>query len=58
VWSLMVFVVLVCVWVYFCCCSRGCCVRDCRGLGLFNVGVVCWSAGDECVGGRGSLLTD
>jgi hypothetical protein len=27
-------------WVYFCCCSGGACVRDCRNLGLFVVGTV------------------
>jgi hypothetical protein len=43
--------------VCFCCCSIGCCVRDCRRLGLCKVGVVGWTAGDECVGGRGSLVT-
>jgi hypothetical protein len=42
-------------WVYFCC-SGGACVRDCRGLGLCKIGIVGWSAGDECVGGRGSLV--
>jgi hypothetical protein len=47
----------VCVSVCFCCCSIGCCVRDCRRLGLCKVGVVGWTAGDECVGGRGSLVT-
>jgi hypothetical protein len=33
------------------------CVRDCRGLGLCKVGIVGWSVGNECVGGRGSLVT-
>jgi hypothetical protein len=36
---------------------EGACVRDCRGLGLCIVGIVGWSAGDECVGRRGSLET-
>jgi hypothetical protein len=54
--GLLVFVVLVCVWVYFCCCSGVCCVRDCRRLGLCKVVIVGWSAGDECVGGKGSLV--
>jgi hypothetical protein len=27
------------------------------GCGLCKVGIVGWSAGDECVGGRGSLMT-
>jgi hypothetical protein len=33
-------VALVYIWVYFCCCSVGCCVRDYRGLGLCKVGTV------------------
>jgi hypothetical protein len=33
------------------------CVRDCRVLGLCKVAIVGWSAGDECVGGRGNLVT-
>jgi hypothetical protein len=32
-------------------------VKDCSGFGLCNVGIVGWSGGDECVGGRGSLVT-
>jgi hypothetical protein len=32
-------------------------VRDCRGLGMCKVGIVLWSLGDECVGGRSSLVT-
>jgi hypothetical protein len=35
---------------------EGACVKDCRGLGLYTVGIVGWSAGDECIGGRGSLV--
>jgi hypothetical protein len=35
----------------------GGCVRDCRELGLCKVGIVGWSAGGECVGGRDSLET-
>jgi hypothetical protein len=31
--------------------EKGVCVRDCR------VGIVGWSMGDECEGGRGSLVT-
>jgi hypothetical protein len=54
--GLLVFVVLVCVCVYFCCCSRGCLCYGCWGLGLGKVGIVGWSVGDECVGGRGSLV--
>jgi hypothetical protein len=53
----VVFVVLVCVWVYFCCCRREC-VKDCRGLGLCKVGIVGWSVGGEYEGGRGSLVTE
>jgi hypothetical protein len=52
-----VFVVLVCVWVYFCCCRRGH-LRDCKGLGLCKVSIVGWSVGDGCEVGRGSLVTD
>jgi hypothetical protein len=33
------------------------CIRDCRCLGLCKVSIVCWSVGDECVGGRGSPVT-
>jgi hypothetical protein len=29
------------------------CVRDCRVLESCEVGIVGWSVGDECVGGRG-----
>jgi hypothetical protein len=36
---------------------EGACVRDCRSLELCKVGIVGWSVGDECIGGRGSLLT-
>jgi hypothetical protein len=32
--------------------------QDCRGLGLCKVDIVGWSVSDECVGGRGSLVTD
>jgi hypothetical protein len=28
-----------------------------QGFGLCKVDIVGWSAGDECVGGRGSLVT-
>jgi hypothetical protein len=44
--------VLVFAWVYFCCCSRG----YCKGLGLYEGGIVSYSAGDECVGGRSDGL--
>jgi hypothetical protein len=36
---------------------KGACVRDCRGLEFCKVGIIDWSLGDECVGGRGSLVT-
>jgi hypothetical protein len=36
---------------------EGAYVRDCRGLGLCKVGIIGWSAGDGCVGGRCSLVT-
>jgi hypothetical protein len=36
---------------------EGACVRNCRSLGLFKVGIVGWLASDECVGERGSLVT-
>jgi hypothetical protein len=49
-------VALMCVWVYFCCCSGGFFFRDCRGLGVCTVGTVGQSAGDECVGGWGSVV--
>jgi hypothetical protein len=52
--GLLFFVVLVCVLMYFCCFSRRCSVR---GLGLCKVGILGWSVGDECVGGRCSLVT-
>jgi hypothetical protein len=32
-------------------------VRDCRGLGLCKVGTISLPVGDECIGGRGSLVT-
>jgi hypothetical protein len=43
-----------CVWVYSVVVVEGACVRDCRELGLCKVGIVGWSAGDECVGGEWS----
>jgi hypothetical protein len=49
-WSLCVFgyiSVVVEEGVYF---------RNCRGLGLCKVGIVVCSVGDECEGGRGSLV--
>jgi hypothetical protein len=56
--GLQVFVVLMCVWVYFCCCSGRCLCQGLQGLGLCKVGVISLLPGDECVGGRGSLVTD
>jgi hypothetical protein len=32
-------------------------VRDCRGLGLYKVGIAGLSADNECVGRKGSLVT-
>jgi hypothetical protein len=40
VWRLLGFVALVCIWVYFFCCSGGYCVRDCRELVVCTVGTV------------------
>jgi hypothetical protein len=57
VWELLGFVVLVCVWVYTCCCSVGCLCQGLQGLGLCKVGVVGSSTGDECVEGWDSLVT-
>jgi hypothetical protein len=56
VWELLVFwslCVFGCISVVF---VVGACVRDSRGLGFCKVGIVGWSAGDECVRGRGSLV--
>jgi hypothetical protein len=36
---------------------EGACVKDCRRLWLCKIGIVGWSAGDECVRGWGSLVT-
>jgi hypothetical protein len=36
---------------------EGACVRDSRGMELCKVGIVGWSVGNECVGGRDSLMT-
>jgi hypothetical protein len=30
--------------------EEGVCVRDCRGLGLYKVGIVDWSVSDGCEG--------
>jgi hypothetical protein len=51
VWGLLVFVVL----LMFGCISVV--VVEVACLGLCKVDVVGWSASDECVGGRGSLVT-
>jgi hypothetical protein len=53
--GLLNFVALVCVWAYFCCSGGGLC-QDFRGLGLCAVGTVGYSAGDEYVGGRVSVV--
>jgi hypothetical protein len=52
-----VIVVLVCVWVYFFVVEDSICVRDCRGFGVCQVGIVGCSVGDYCEGGRDSLVT-
>jgi hypothetical protein len=54
-----------CCWFLWPLCVFGCIsvvvecafVSDCRVLGLCNVGIKGWSVGDECIGGRGSLVT-
>jgi hypothetical protein len=50
-WSLCVFGCISVVVV------EGASVRDCKGYGLCKVVIVGWSVGDECVGGRGCLVT-
>jgi hypothetical protein len=57
VWMPLGFVTLVCVWVYFCCCSVGCLCQGLQGLGLCKVQIIDWSAGCDCVGERSSLVT-
>jgi hypothetical protein len=37
--------------------EEGVCVRDCKGLGLYKVGIVGCSVGDEYEGRWGSLVT-
>jgi hypothetical protein len=54
-WGLLGFVALVCGCISVV--VEGACVRDCRGLGLCQVGTVGWSVGGECAGGRGSVVT-
>jgi hypothetical protein len=39
------------------CAVEGVCVRDCKGLGFCKVHIVGCSVGDECEGGRCSLVT-
>jgi hypothetical protein len=41
----------------FLCWSVRCLCQGLQGLVLCKVGIVGWSAGDECVGGRCSLVT-
>jgi hypothetical protein len=55
--GLLGFVALVCVWVNFFCCSVGCLGQGLQGLGLCKVGIVGWSAGCECIGGRSCVVT-
>jgi hypothetical protein len=40
VWVLLVFVALVCVWVYLCCCNGGCLCQALEGLGVCTVGTI------------------
>jgi hypothetical protein len=54
---LLIFVILLCVWVCFCCCSYPTFVRDDWRLGLCEVGIVDWSVDDQCEGEWGSLVT-
>jgi hypothetical protein len=57
VWVLLVFMNLVCVWVYFhFCCARGLC-QGLQGVKVCRIVVVGYSAGGESVGGRGSVGT-
>jgi hypothetical protein len=56
-WGAAVFVTLVFVWIYFFFVEEGVCVRDCKGLGFCKVHIVGCSVGDECEGGRCSLVT-
>jgi hypothetical protein len=56
-WGLLGFVALVCVRYISVIVVQGACVRDCKWLELCKVGIVSWSAGDECVGGWCSLVT-
>jgi hypothetical protein len=55
VWGLLGFVALVHVGCISVVVVEGVCVRDCRGSGLYTVGIG-QSAGGECVGGRGTVL--
>jgi hypothetical protein len=60
VWRLLGFVALVCIWVFGCISTvvvEGACVRDFRGLRVCAVGSVGWSAGGECAGARGNVVT-
>jgi hypothetical protein len=55
VWGLL-FLWSLCVFGCVSVAVEGCiCVRDCRGLDLCKVGIVGFSVGDECEGGRSSL---
>jgi hypothetical protein len=40
VWGLQGFVGLICVWVYFCCCSGGCMCQGLQGIGVCIVGTI------------------
>jgi hypothetical protein len=57
VWGLL-FLWSLCVFEYISVAvEEGVCIRDCRGLGLCKDGIVGCLVGDECEGGRGSLVT-
>jgi hypothetical protein len=51
-----VLVIFVCVWVYSVVVEQGVCIRDCRGLEWFKVGIV-GSVDDEYERRMGSLMT-
>jgi hypothetical protein len=53
-WFLWPLCVFGCISVFV---VEGACVRDCRGFELCNIGLVGWTVGDACVGGRNSLVT-
>jgi hypothetical protein len=56
VWGVL-FLWSFCVFVYISVVEVSVCVMDCRGFWLFKVGIVGCLVGNECEGGRGSLVT-